>query len=200
MTEAASSTKIDHFGVAEQGKLFALQNKHELALIYYRQAIQLAVARKEPEVVFRHYLECSLESLELMGSYADVLAYCDKAIAHYEQNKPRHRLAHMDLAAIHQRKAMLLAKTGQTAEASRQIDLAMAEARKASERLPLSESMRRWMSGGLHLKPERITQEQKKHHYFSVREDAVDASRAVELPAGVLAQAAAGCAPGTRRP
>ena len=62
-----------HLSIAENGKLQALKGNHEAALKGYREAIQLAVSSKAPEVFFRHYTQCVLESLELTGSYDEIV-------------------------------------------------------------------------------------------------------------------------------
>src|SRR5215212_4391682 len=92
-----------HMGIAEQGKVHALLGQHALALVYYRHAIHMAVQVQDPEIFFRHYLECVMESLEQMGSYTEVLAYCAKAIDFYTQNPPPNPLAQRDLAHIYER-------------------------------------------------------------------------------------------------
>ena len=73
---------IAHLQIAETGKLAALRGDHRTALGHYREAIRIAVGSGAPEVFFRHYLEATLESLELSEAFDDVLAYCDRAIAH----------------------------------------------------------------------------------------------------------------------
>lgn len=55
MNTSASHTV--HLSIAETGKLFALKNNHVQALKHYREAIQLAVSSKAPEVFFRHYTQ-----------------------------------------------------------------------------------------------------------------------------------------------
>lgn len=191
---------IDHYGIAEQGKLYALQGKHDLALLHYREAMRLAVAQQAPEVAFRHYLECSLESLERMGSYGEVLEYCDRAIGHYQAHPPQHPLAWLDLANIHQRRAVLLAKLSRNDEAKIAVADACEHARRAERKLPLCESLRRWLAGGLYLTPERIEDEQRRHQYFSVRADTVDRGRAVPLPAEMLNPSVTGAARHTGQP
>ena len=52
-----------HLGIAEAGKVHALAGRHPEALRHYREAIRLAVSSKAPEIFFRHYSQCVLESL-----------------------------------------------------------------------------------------------------------------------------------------
>ena len=83
-----------HLGIAEAGKVHALAGRHSEALRHYREAIRLAVAAKAPEIFFRHYSQCVLESLEKSGGDADIIAYCEAAETHYaslDADTPLHR-------------------------------------------------------------------------------------------------------------
>ena len=171
-----------HAGVAEHGKVCALRDDHVSALMHYREAMSMAVRQKAPEVVFRHYLECALESLEHMGAYSELLAYCDRAIEHYDLHPPESPLARFDLASIHQRRGVALLKQGERDAAARALDAACADARTAEARLPLAETLLRWLRARLTVSVERIGAEQARHHYFSVRRETVIPSRAVPLP------------------
>ena len=171
-----------HLGIAEQGKLHALAGEHQAALAHYREAMALAVRAGEPEVFFRHYLECTLESLELMGALDEVLAYCDRALEHYRAQPPAHDVAIRDLAHIHQRRGIVLLKRGERAAA--RSDLA-ACARLQPGAMPLAATLLRWVDTGLHFDTARILAEQHRCQFFSVRRDAVAPERAIPLPAGV---------------
>ena len=73
----------------------------------------------EPEIVFRHYLECVLESLELAGSYQEVLDYCDKAIGlFFDQGVTG---AEAELAHVYQRQGAVLLKSGDREGAMRSL-------------------------------------------------------------------------------
>ncbi len=186
---AAAQPKPDfplHAGLAEQGKLHALAGEHRLALAYYRQAMRLSVEAGNPEIFFRHYLECAIESLEQIGAYDEVFAYCDKAIGLYEDNPPRDDLTRFDLAHIHQRKAAVLLKAGRREGVAEALNQALALARAAGRPLPLAQRLLRWVDLGLHVEPARVEKEQRRTGYFSVRKDKVDAARAVRLPAEQL--------------
>ena len=101
-----------HMGIAEQGKVYALAGKHALALQYYRHAIHMAVQAGDPEIFFRHYLECVMESLEQMGAHVEVLAYCEKAVAFYGEHPPTNLLEQRDLAHVYERQGAVLLKSG----------------------------------------------------------------------------------------
>ncbi len=180
MTTVPSTRRL-HVGLTEQGKLHALAGEHRLALAHYREAMAVAVRAGEPEVFFRHSLECALESLELLGAYDEVLVYCDRAIAHYRKQPPAHAVATRDLAHVHQRRALVLLKRGER-EAARE-DLA-ACLRLQPGSMPLASTLQRWVAGGLHFDPARIVAEQHRHQAFCVRRDTVAPERAIPLPAG----------------
>jgi tetratricopeptide (TPR) repeat protein len=169
-----------HVGLAEQGKVHALSGDHRAALAHYREAMAQAVRAGEPEVFFRHYMECALESLELMGALDEVLAWCDRAVEHYRSSPPQHPVAARDLAHVHQRRGLVLLKLGRRDEAR----AALTESCQLQPRsMPLAELIKRWIDTGLHCDAARVLAEQRRRGYFSVRPDTVDRSRAVPLPA-----------------
>lgn len=172
-----------HAGVAEHGKVCALRGDHVSALRHYREAMSMAIRQQAPEVVLRHYLECSLESLEQMGAHGEVLAYCDRAIAHYGEHPPANALTHFDLATIHQRRGVALLKQGDRDGATQAFETAGETARLTQAALPLAETLLRWLRAQLTISPERLAAEQARHHYCSVRQDTVRPSRAMPLPA-----------------
>ncbi|MBL9102646.1 MAG: hypothetical protein JNL82_16995 [Myxococcales bacterium] len=182
----AVDTRALHVGLTEQGKLHALAGEHKAALAHYREAMAIAVRTGEPEVFFRHNLECSLESLELMGATDEVLAYCDRALALYRERPPAHDVAVRDLAHVHQRRGVVLLKRGDR-EAAR---AALAESvRLQPGAMPLAATLLRWVSGGLHLDAARVLAEQHRHRFFSVRRDTVAPERAIPLPAALAGDA-----------
>lgn len=170
-----------HMGIAMRGKLYALEGNHPRALQYYRIAIRMTVQAKEPEIFFRHYLDCVMESLELTGALDDVLAYCDKAIALYADNPPPNPLATMDLATIHLRRGCVLLRGKDAAAARAAMKLAVDTARSTRGRLSLAETLLRWLDAGFSVDPARLLAEQQRGGYFSVQRDKVDPRRAIEL-------------------
>ena len=158
-----------HIGVAEHGKVCALGGDHVTALMHYREAMSMAIREQSPPVVVRHYLECALESLEQMGAYSEVLAYCDRAVEHYQQHPPEGPLPQLDLASIHQRQGVVLLKQGDREGAARAFDVASSLARAVGAELPLAGTLLRWLRAQLTITADRIAREQERHHYYSVR-------------------------------
>lgn len=173
-------------GVAEQGKLYALQGNHKLALQYYRAAMQMTVQAGDPEVFFRHYLECVIESLEQTESYPEVLEYCERVLQHYQLNPPPNPMAVMDLAHIYQRKGINLFKSGDREGAILALQEALNQAKTIGKvtpkTLPLTQTLLQWLRSNLHIDKQRLLAEQNRQQYFSVRKDTVDPSMAVKLP------------------
>lgn len=177
----ASSHAGTHMGIAMRGKMYALEGDHTRAMQYYRIAIRMAVKARDPEIFFRHYLDCVMESLELTGAHDEVLAYCDKAIEHYAANPPPNPLAKMDLANIHLRRGSILLKKKEKTEARSAMKAAADTAKSAGSRLGLAETILRWIDGGYAIEPARFVAEQKRAGYFNVQPDNVDPRRAIEL-------------------
>lgn len=179
MTNDTTIQTRAHLGVAEQGKLHALAGKHPLALQYFREALRLCQDADDAEMFARHYTECAMESLELLGGYDEVIAYCDRIVDHYAGLDALNEFARRDLAHTHQRRAMALLKQGQQ-EASRE---SLEQAIRHFSPLPLAKAIHRWLATGLHVTPERVTAEQKRHRYFSIRPDTVNPAVAIRMPA-----------------
>ena len=123
-----------------------------------------------------------MESLEQTGSYPEVLAYCAKAIEFYAQNPPPNPLAQRDLAHIYERQGVVLLKSGQKDEAIKAFEQGAKVLEGSGQGLPLIQTLLRWLKAGLHVDTNRVLAEQRRNHYFSVRSDTVDASRAIQLP------------------
>jgi hypothetical protein len=172
-----------HLGIAEAGKVHALANRHAEALRHYREAIRLAVASKAPEIFFRHYSQCVLESLEQSGGDADIIAFCTAAEAHYDgldADTPLHR---KDRGSILERLALAELRRGDAAAARATLETAITTAGKGV--LPLAEQVVGWLQRGLSVSPALLVQAQRRHKYFVVRPDAVDPARARQLPPAV---------------
>jgi len=196
-----STSAPHHWAVAETGKLAALRGDHRTALGHYREAMRLAVLGKAPEVFFRHYLEATLESLELMEAFESVLEYCERAIQHYAEHPPQHAVATLDLATIHQRKCVVLLKAGRPTEARVELEAAIERATSIGVRLELAELLRRWLERPCTIPKSRLLAEQRRLHYFSVRPDTVGVRPRGEsarvVPAAPRPLAAASQAPTT---
>mgnify|MGYP000327251603 CR=1 FL=1 len=169
-----------HFGIAEAGKLAAIKGDHTEALRHYREALKLAQSSKAPEVFFRHYTQCVLESLELTGEYAEILEFCENADAHYQRMPHDTDLHARDHGAILERHGVVAVKSGDTDTGRDALTRAVERAGKGQ--LPIAETVLGWLKRGMTPDARRLLDVQKKHKYFTVREDQGDPARANPLP------------------
>ncbi|QMW22850.1 peptidylprolyl isomerase [Sandaracinobacteroides saxicola] len=167
-----------HVGVAEGGKLLALKGRHKEALARYREALRLAQAARAPQLFARHYLHCVLESLEHMGAHARAVALAREA-ASAAANPDPSDFQRRDRAHLLERQGVNELKAGEVAAA--QATLAGALALDAA--LPLAAQLLEWTARGLSVSPARLAEAQRRHGYFVVRADSVEAARALDPPA-----------------
>lgn len=183
---AGPEPEMLHRGLAEQGKLHALAGEHDLALAHYREAMRLSVEAEAPEAFFRHYLECSIESLELMGANDEVVDYCQRVAEHYAGLEPadelQARFMALDQAANAQRLGVNLIKAGRTDEAAGPLAEAVERSRAADSSLPLAELLNGWLARRLTIDRARVETEQRRLAYFAVTPETVDPSAAIPLP------------------
>ena len=178
--KAASSHNI-HLSIAETGKLLALKGKHAEALKHYREALRLAVSSRAPEVFFRHYTQCVLESLELTQAFEEVIEFCVNADEHYASLNLNTQLHKRDHGSILERLGLVYLKL-QNLEAGRAA-LEKAQNIAGEKTLPITEEILGWLKRGYHVDISRILSSQKKYDYFVVRADQVDEKRAKPFPA-----------------
>jgi tetratricopeptide (TPR) repeat protein len=165
-----------HWSIAESGKLYALKGNHVEALCRYREALRLAVSSKAPEVFFRHYTQCALESLELTGAYDEIIRFCTDADRHYETLALGSSLHHRDHGSVLERLGLVQLKNGNLKAGREALQQALKIAGKGS--LPASEEVLGWLGRGFTVEAPRILQSQRRHKYFVVRPDQVDSQRA----------------------
>ncbi len=158
-----------HLDIAENGKIQALKRKHTEALKLYREAIRLAVSSKAPEVFFRHYTQCVLESLEMTGAYDEIIRFCTDADTHYVSLKLSSSLHKRDHGSILERLGLVRLKSGDVEGGKK----ALNEAKEIAGQgiLPITEEVLSWLNRGLTADVTRILESQRKHKYFVVRRD-----------------------------
>lgn len=172
-----------HLGIAEQGKLLALKGDHRDALRHYREAIRLAVSGKAPEIFFRHYTQCVLESLEHSGSYDEIVRFCTDADAHYAALGLDDDLRRRDHGAILERLGIVELKAGRTGVGRAALERAVETAGKGA--LPLAEEVLGWLTRGYAVDKARLHGAQTRHGQYVVRKGKVDRTIARPLPKGV---------------
>lgn len=178
-----------HIGIAEAGKLRALAGDHADALRHYREALRLAQAARAPDVFFRHYTQCVMESLEQTGAHAEVIAFCEHALAHYDAQRAPLAVHQRDKASLLERLALNRIKAGHGDDARAALDTAIEMA--AAGNLPVARTVRDWLRRGMRPDPRRIAELQSRHGYYGVTEDRVEPDRAIALPDRMKGPAAA---------
>ncbi|TVQ72235.1 MAG: tetratricopeptide repeat protein [Oceanospirillales bacterium] len=173
---------IMHLGLAEQGKIHALKNEHQEALKHYREAIKIAVSLKAPEVFFRHYTQCVVESLERKGNYDEAIQFYQAAHEHYTAQQVSSNLHNKDHADILQKLGCTLLKKGAKEEAKIAFNQAINTAGDSD--ISLSKELLGWLQRGYSINLTRIEQLQNKHNYFVVRQGQVNEKIARSLSQG----------------
>ena len=187
MTDQQKVPHAIHLGIAENGKLLALKGDHKEALRHYRQAIRLAVSGKAPEVFFRHYTQCVLESLEELKSYDEILTFCRDADAHYSGLEVTDDLRRRDHGSILERAGVVKLKSGEVDEGRAMLERAIDVAGEGA--LPLAEEVIGWLTRGYALDATRLRAAQSRHGQPVVQKDKVNRSIARPLPKGFGEQA-----------
>ncbi|AJQ97764.1 hypothetical protein [Gynuella sunshinyii] len=174
-----SAVHVLHLSIAEHGKLLALKHQHKDALRHYQEAIRMAVSIRAPEIFFRHYTQCVLESLEKTESYQEVIEFCRNADQHYQRISAKIPLHKKDHASVLERQAVNELKAGD--ETSARVSLLRALEIGGKGVLPLSEELLSWLQRNLTVSLSRLQALQEKHHYFVVRRDQVNPQKARSL-------------------
>ena len=177
---AEPAPHILHLGVAEQGKLHLLDGRHGEALRHFREAIRIAVSARAPEIYFRHYTQCVLESLELSGDYDEIISFCRDADAYYAAIDTSEPLLAKDHGALLERLGVALLLSDRREEAAEALRRACGIAGRGV--LPLAESLTQWLDRGLSVPGPVLRQAQRRHLYFVIRPETVDRRLARPLP------------------
>lgn len=172
-----------HYRIAEHGKVRALAGDHAEALRHYREALRLAGLQGGTEACLRHYAWCVLESLERTDAHGAVISFCEQVEAHYVRTGSESALARVDRAAHLERHGLALVKQGHAAAARERLEAAVKHA--GPGQMPVAERVLSWLRSGLHVDARRISLEQERHAYWTVRPGAVRPDIAVALPSFV---------------
>jgi tetratricopeptide (TPR) repeat protein len=174
-----------HYGVAEKGKVFALQGNHKEALRHYKEALRMCQSLPTADVFFQHYSMCAMESLELMESYDEVIAFCDKCLDFLESKDDLkdNPIFEKYVASILERKGIQYLFLNEKAEAVEAFKAV--QNRIGKTQMPLTNELLNWASRGYTITTKQIRDLQKKHKYFTVRKEIVNEKIAIELPQNI---------------
>lgn len=175
-----TNAHILHLSLAEHGKMCLVKGDIGEALRHFREAIRLSVSARAPEVFFRYYTQCVLETLEKSGAYDEVLEYCARADEHYATVEQTSALLRKDHGSIVERLGVMLLLLDRRDEArdafARAVEIA------GDRALPLSEAVHAWLLRGMVVTPERLRQQQQRHAYFTIDAKRLQPGLARALP------------------
>lgn len=171
-----------HYNIAEQGKLYATQGNHKEALRHYKEALRMSQQVPKADIFFQHYSQCAMESLERIEAYDEVITFCDKCIDFMEtkDDLQEHPIFIKYLASLWERKGVQYLFLQEKEEAIEAFEAAIALMKL--NKLPLAQELHGWCKRGYTITKQQIENHLKKHQYFTVRKENVNAQIAVELP------------------
>ncbi|MEM1134587.1 MAG: hypothetical protein AAGI07_02020 [Bacteroidota bacterium] len=171
-----------HQSFAEQGKIYFLEEKFDLALKYFRYSLELAVQTESPEFFVKHYLECLLEALEMTGDFDPVLEYCNRFIGLMEDENTKNLEKWHLLALLYQKKGIVLIKTGKLDQGKRNLTIAQQLAGNKNFPLLLCENILFLLNSGIVPDNHKIISEQVQSGYFIMNAENVNKEIAMKNP------------------
>ena len=171
-----------HLGIAERGKLYAIEGNYKEALRHYREAIRMTQQQRDSEIFFQHYSQCVMEALELSGAHDEVINYCEKFIAFLDEKEDSELLAKYYAAILEKMAIQYLLKEDKR-EALQILKLAQSKTGKGKHLL--TDELLNWVQRGFTISKKQIMDLQKKHNYFIVRKDKINTQIAIDLPQAI---------------
>lgn len=172
-----------HLGIAERGKMYALEGNHKEALRYYRESLNMAIKQQAPELFAQHYTQCIMESLELSGAYDEVISYCERAEDFLSVKPETEEHVRRMRAQVLEKCGVQLVLKGASKEAAEVFRRAQELSGRGKQ--PLTDDLLNWTQRGYVISVQQLRQAQQKHKYFTVRKETVRPEMAVELPPAV---------------
>jgi len=108
--------------ILEQGKVLALAERFEDALLYFRLAMREARQAGMPALVQRHIVDCVVDALEMRGDHDDVLEALDLSLQAYAEEPPTTLLQQADRVALLTRRGAVLLKAGERSAATEALE------------------------------------------------------------------------------
>ncbi|MDC1162419.1 hypothetical protein OAT18_03145 [Tenacibaculum sp.] len=174
--------KMLHFRIAERGKIHALDKDYKEALRHYKEALRLTQNQKDSELFFQHYSQCVMESLEQLGSYDEVISFCENYRSFLE-GKEKTVLVKKHYAFVSERQAIQHILKEEQEEAKELLAKAQQDLGKGKQ--PITDELLNWLLRGYRISKEQLVKLQKKHNYFIVRRESVNPKIAMDLPEGI---------------
>lgn len=180
MNNKTENTYAFHLGIAEKGKLFAVSGNYREALRYYKEAIKLTENQENGALFFQHYIQCVMEAMELMGSYDEVISYCEKFLGLLHEQIADEQLRKKYIAEVQQRIAIQYLLKEDKAAAKELLLIIQAAVGKG--KLALSDELLNWILRGYTISKKQIVELQNKYKYFIVSKEKLKPELAIELP------------------
>lgn len=181
--ETQNNKETLHIRIAEKGKMYSLDGNHKEALRHYKEAIKMMQETKDSEIFFQHYSQCVMESLELSGSYDEVISFCERYIDFLDQKNDTSAIIKKHYATILEKQAIQYLHKEEK-ETSLEL-LKEAQGHVGNGKQPITDQLLNWLQRGFMISKQQLAALQKKHQYFIVRPDCVNPKIAFELPAAI---------------
>jgi len=171
-----------HLGIAEKGKIFAVQGNHKEALRHYKEAIKMTQGQKMGETFFQHYMQCTLESLELMGGYDEVLGYCEKLLDLLNTKEESEFIAKYKIET-RLRMAIQYIHKDDTETAIEYLTEITKEAGRGKYKM--ADTLLNWLSRRYKITKKQIIDLQNDNNYYIVNKNNLKPEIAIELPQAI---------------
>ena len=171
-----------HLGIAEQGKIFAVQGNHKEALRHYKEAIKMTQGQEMGEMFFQHYMQCTLESLELMGAYNEVLDYCEKFMELLNAKEESDFISKYKTETWLRMAIQYLHKDDP--ETAREYLMTVAK-ESGKVKLKIADTLLNWINRRYTITKKQIIDLQNENNYFIVNKNNLKPEIAVALPAAI---------------
>jgi tetratricopeptide (TPR) repeat protein len=180
--EKETNKYVLHLGIAEKGKMYAVQGNHKEALRHYKEAIKMTQGKEMGEMFFQHYMQCALESFELMEAYDEVLNYCEKFLELLDSKEESDFISKYK-AETWQRMAIQYLHKDDPETAHEYFMKIAKEAGKY--KLKISETLLNWLNRKYKITKKQIFDLQNENQYFIVNKNNLKPDIAIELPAAI---------------
>jgi tetratricopeptide (TPR) repeat protein len=171
-----------HLGIAEKGKIYAVQGDHKEALRHYKEAIKMTQGQEMGEMFFQHYMQCTLESLELMGAHAEVLNYCEKLLELLNTKEDSEFIAKYKTETWQRMAIQYLHKDDP--ETAREYLMKITK-EAGSGKQKIADILLNWINRRYKITKKQIFDLQKENRYYIVDKNNLKPEIAIELPQAI---------------
>jgi tetratricopeptide (TPR) repeat protein len=171
-----------HYRIAERGKMHALDKNYQEALRHYKEALNQTLNKKDSELFFQHYSQCVMEALEQLGSYDQVISFCENYRT-FLAEKEDSSIIKKHNAFVSERQAIQHLLKEEIDQAKTLLTEAQQNVGKGKQ--PITDQLLNWLLRGYKISKNQVQLLQTKHNYFIVRKESVNPKIAMDLPEGI---------------